>query len=257
MESASFYVTLPSNASMDIYPNNTKSNFQVRLPRTLYLNSRYEVALSEIQYPVSWHTFAHADSYQFLISMMADKEDPHIQAMFFPKAYYKTMHELVQKINDNLFAHFLLNNREGNEAILYVHEVEEKIEIITKRGAAVKFPNEVADVLGLDHNTYYRGKHWAPHRYDITRGFNAMYVNCNVCSPQIVGDVYAPLLRCVPVQGERGEHVMKTYSDPHYIPVADRQVDVIEINIRDDTGALVPFTSGKVVCKLHFRQRTL
>ena len=54
MESSNFYVTLPSNASMDFYSNNTASNYTIRMPRTFYLEGKYEVALSEIQYPHTW-----------------------------------------------------------------------------------------------------------------------------------------------------------------------------------------------------------
>ena len=47
MESNGFYVTLPSNSSIDIYPNNTLTKYIVRLPRTLYLKEGFEVALAE------------------------------------------------------------------------------------------------------------------------------------------------------------------------------------------------------------------
>lgn len=67
METRGFYVTLPSNANMDIYPNNTQASYQVRLPRTLYLKNSYEVALVEAQYPISWKTFANEDSYEIAI----------------------------------------------------------------------------------------------------------------------------------------------------------------------------------------------
>ena len=56
MESSSFYITLPSNASMDYYSNNTASAYQIRMPRTFYLKGKYEVALAEIQYPHTWAT---------------------------------------------------------------------------------------------------------------------------------------------------------------------------------------------------------
>ena len=45
------YVTLPSNSSMDIYPENKASSFKVSLPETLQVDPEYwEVALKEIQF---------------------------------------------------------------------------------------------------------------------------------------------------------------------------------------------------------------
>jgi len=48
MKEKSFYVTLPSNASMESYPKNIPSNFTILLEEALEINSRFEVALVEI-----------------------------------------------------------------------------------------------------------------------------------------------------------------------------------------------------------------
>ena len=44
----SFYVTLPSNASFDIYPNNKESNFTTQFNTPLVLDGNYEVAVANI-----------------------------------------------------------------------------------------------------------------------------------------------------------------------------------------------------------------
>ena len=44
-------VTLPSDGSHDLYPQNTLSNFTIKLARTLEFNGEYECALSEIIFP--------------------------------------------------------------------------------------------------------------------------------------------------------------------------------------------------------------
>jgi hypothetical protein len=44
----SFFVTLPSNSSMDMYPDNTAAHFKTILPKRIYLHGEYEVALTEI-----------------------------------------------------------------------------------------------------------------------------------------------------------------------------------------------------------------
>lgn len=45
-----FYITLPSNASLDVFPNNTKSNYTTLLSQNLILNGSYEVALTDISF---------------------------------------------------------------------------------------------------------------------------------------------------------------------------------------------------------------
>ena len=44
----SFYVTLPSNASFNIYPDNKKSNYTTQFNTPLILDGNYEVALANI-----------------------------------------------------------------------------------------------------------------------------------------------------------------------------------------------------------------
>ena len=50
-----FYVTLPSNSSMQYFPDNKTSNFVTKLPRTLQLDGEWEVGLAEIVYPHTWY----------------------------------------------------------------------------------------------------------------------------------------------------------------------------------------------------------
>ena len=253
MESSGFYVTLPSNASMDLYPTNTQASYKIRLPRTLYLRRGFEVALVEMQYPISWKTFTPEESYEIGIF---DQEAPRYQSVFIPNYYYANINELVKQINTTLSAYFAIQDN-GKHAQLKVLEREHRIELnIVGERLWIEFKNEMSDVLGLEHK-YYTGNTTAPYRHDINKGFHSLYVYCNVCEPQIVGDAYVPLLRNVAIKGAHGEYVTKTYSEPHYIPVNTDAVDMIEINIKDDTGYDVSFASGKVVCKLHFRNRAL
>ena len=51
-----FYVTSPSNSSIDIYSNSKISNFKMHLSETLQVDSEHwEVALKEIQFSHLWY----------------------------------------------------------------------------------------------------------------------------------------------------------------------------------------------------------
>ena len=50
----SFYVTLPSNSSLDYFPNNTLNNYTTKLHSALRLDGEYEVGLVELAYPQNW-----------------------------------------------------------------------------------------------------------------------------------------------------------------------------------------------------------
>lgn len=55
MDKNGFYVTLPSNASMQIYPNNKIWGYRTKLAKPIVLNE--PVGVIELQYPWVWENF--------------------------------------------------------------------------------------------------------------------------------------------------------------------------------------------------------
>ena len=247
-------MTLPSNASMDVFPNNTQSSYKIVLPRTLYLKHDYEVALAEIHYPVAWRTFSGLESYGFLVR---DNDDMTIRHIFVPKAYYESVPEFVDAINKALHTHFEIEGEALDTIVINCNRLEQNVRVKTKSKYSLRFNSEASEALGLNFEWYTGPYKWGEFIYDITRGFNSLYVYCSLVAPQIVGNVYVPLLRSVAVEQKRGHHVIKAYGEPHYVPINSKEIHMVEINIKDDTGTDVSFTFGKVICKLHFRQRSL
>ena len=47
-----FYLTLPSNSSMDYYPENTVARYTTKLANTIELECNWEVGLLEMSTPV-------------------------------------------------------------------------------------------------------------------------------------------------------------------------------------------------------------
>jgi hypothetical protein len=280
MESTSFYITLQNNVSKEnFFHNNTASEFKVRLPRTLYLRGKYEVALVEIQYPHTWQTFNSNGDYMF--ACYDPGGSPHL--IFFPKGYYNNVNELVAELNTSFISYMRRINRECEEeydmaAPAYMREayseennqdacynvgfsysnVDNRVKLYVKGGWSVRFYAALAQVLGFDYGRNYATTTNAPYRANIKRGFNTLYVYCSICEPQIIGDTFAPLLRTVFITENRGKTVDTIFDSPHYIPVMQSKFDVIEVNIKNDLNELVSFgENAKVLCKLHFRQKAL
>ena len=139
METRSFYITLPSNSNMDIYPGNKKSNYKVRLPRTLYLKNKYEVALVEIEYPITWDTFSQHESYKIIVKDM-NRSGDHIELLIQP-AHYETITELVNEINAVLLRYTEESGNPG-KARLRVHKLQEKIKLEVTHNLHIRFSNE-------------------------------------------------------------------------------------------------------------------
>lgn len=247
MESTSFYITLPSNASMEYYSNNTASCYQIRLPRTIYLKGRYEVALAEIQYPHTWETFNDRINYRFSIAT----EDRNVHHLIVPQGYYSEMDKITEALNDTISKDF------GDNITFIYNPVSGKVKVYIKNDYVVNLSHGLADILGFKGNRAYTETTEGPFLADIQGGFNTLFVYCSICESQIVGDAHVPLLRTVYVEGTQGQTINKIYDSPHYVPVNTSKFDTIEINIKNDMDELVSFQTGKVLCKLHFRQRAL
>lgn len=108
-----FYVTLPSDASMGIFPENTQSSFRTKLSAPLVLSSDdWEVGLTEIFIPKTWYNVdAHNNAY----SVSLDVEE---LVDLDPVEYVLHIHldsgmdilEFCQKVNDEILKHLNNNN---------------------------------------------------------------------------------------------------------------------------------------------------
>jgi len=58
-----FYLTLPSNSSMDYYPQNTVAQYTTKLNSSIELDGEWEVGLTEISFPFSIENVVERECY--------------------------------------------------------------------------------------------------------------------------------------------------------------------------------------------------
>lgn len=58
-----FYLTLPSNSSMNYFPSNTLTHYTTKLPKITVLHGVWEIGLAEIQYPHSWYNVKNNEAW--------------------------------------------------------------------------------------------------------------------------------------------------------------------------------------------------
>lgn len=128
---------------------------------------------------------------------------------------------------------------------------------------SVSFINGFNFVMGFDRVKLSGDeKHFiAAYPPQLRRGLGQMFIYANCCAPLHVGDVMVPLLRNVHIDfGTKDESdfaVIKNYvvKNPMYVPIGNSSINSIEINIRDDSGSLIPFDYGSITClTLHFKK---
>ena len=135
--------------------------------------------------------------------------------------------------------------------------------------ASMDFLNGLNIVLGfqkrkytISYETYYLLTENQPY---LRHGINNIYVYSSICQPIRVGEVCVPLLKSIwldtsslnqsNVFGEMRNVVIK---NPMYIPLSSTSINTIEVNIRSDSGHLLPFVAGSVTSlTLHFKRSRL
>lgn len=251
-----FYLTLPSDSSFKSYPDNTVARFVTKLPDRVRLDGDYEVGLSELIYPHSWFNVDNSRK-KFWIGvghpLSTDLQEYYIKSSFYEdsatfardlteqaaKAFAKIPELSVKFLFDTSNSRFSIEIiSTTSNYLLYVSEELQQFLGFTGRWTATGNPLMIADKA-----------------FDLHRGLRLMYIYCDIVSHRIVGDTKAPLLRVCNVNGKSGDMVRTIFDHPHYLPIARREFDTIEININTELGSPMPFTFGKSVVTLHFRRR--
>ena len=283
-----FYLTLPSNASMKMYPDNTLAHYIT-----------WECGLAEIQYPHTWYNVTEEDVWFFLAE---NNPTGLILSMKLASGCYKGPVTLMSRINRGLQRMMTDKTR----AKLSYNTITQKMtlhmspdtvftipyhsavgpmlgfrkSVVTSPSAVVVAAAAAADntrryvhprLGGTDigvtpsatvimpptdsPDARYPFRKEADDVVNMTRGFDTIYVYTDVVESRIVGDSLAPLLRTLRVAGSHGATVSDRFTNIHYVPLLYSNFKSIEMDIRDDTGRRVPFEYGRVTVTLHFRRR--
>ena len=97
----------------------------------------------------------------------------------------------------------------------------------------------------------------AHHPVSVDRIIPVIYIYCDLIERQRVGDAYVPLLRTltVPIKPD-DELVTETFHNVHYTGIERGTFETVEIQLVDHLGINIPFQTGDVIVKLHFKHKT-
>ena len=264
-----FYVTLPSNSSLQYYGKQPMSNYKTRLARDIHLNvNEWEVGLAEFIYPITWHNVMKG---YFTVRKLVKNDWTYIHGKI-PDNRYDDVQDLLMILENEI--HSILGDQKSNIKFSFLNTRFVKVYIAD--GYAIKLSPSLSQVLGFgDHdNICELRNHKTMGRYetcevrktddnntllspfiaDVDRGMRSLFIHCNIVSAQLVGDLHVPLLRTVAVKGRTGDVVAKSFSNIHYMRIERSDFQEIEIHITDETGKTVPFQQGRVIVKLHFKR---
>lgn len=263
-----FYITLPSNASMEFYPDNKTTRFTTRLPRECKLPGEWVAGLQEIQFP---QTFSHipADPGKNYVELYMQK--PGAKADSPPKitvsrssiksGVYRNIQDLLTEINTTsaVATHLKFEfDIAGHVTVTQVCNCEktEHSFAMSKVFRAIMGFDVVEEWVKIMVDPRHALR--SPHPASLSNALpRVLFVYTDLCESQITGDVQTPLLRVVPIDIDRYEYGsmrLRTFSPPKYMPLLKTSFDTIEIDIRNELGEPILFDHGTLAVTLHFKR---
>lgn len=243
---------LPSNSSMNIFPDNTVSHFRVKLRRPLELSGEFEVALVEISYPTLWE---NVDNKHCRLAINTDGQS--WREIGVTPGYYVDSQTFIRSLERQ----FADNMDLGETRIIHYDHRQRRLTFDIPGNTSIQLYDGIAHILGYPSARKLDGprRHFPPGTVDVNHGVYNLYIYTDIVTPQLVGDTETTLLSTVSFDtyrlDDRPEVRTKVFQTPHYVPVNRPSTDTILIDIRDSSGERIPFLLGKVIIKLHFRQK--
>ena len=95
-----FYLTLPSNASMKVHPDNTLAHYITDLPQCILMSGEWENGLAEFKYPHTWYNVREDDTWFYLNERIPVGLTPHVYV--YEAGYYRRPDVLLDHVNKAL-----------------------------------------------------------------------------------------------------------------------------------------------------------
>lgn len=255
-------MTLVSNSSTAIFPENKTSSFTVLLPEKISLRGQWRVAVAEIHY--NYNFFNVTDGNNKIILKRNEIDDNSISKncdvgtgeVTIQTGFYRSVGDLIATINFELLTHvkgpILSLNKVSNRTIVHRENVSDNIE-------SIQFEGRLGMQLGFEPMRNILNFKTSPHVGNTFFGIpDQMMIYTDIIEPTFVGHEKAYVLKIIntePKNYQFGDACYKEYTHMHYIPVQKREFESISVDIRDYTGQLIPFQHGILTIKLHFKKQ--
>ena len=247
----SFTMELVSNASGELFPDNTLRSFTNILPEQVNLEGQWEVAISEISYPSMYQNTTEGK-----IKFFDEKFSKSTSTCNLEPGLYTSITDIVEAMNTLIQER---NNHNETCITVKVSRRSQKVVIILANdtsglafcstGLGHIFGNNVVNEFGV--LMIGKGPHEPKFAYDIVR-IHSLMTYSDLVEYNIVGDTKAPLLRFFPfISKLKGGDIIttgqymnyQTFRNLQFRPLLKNSFHSIYIDLRDPSGEKIPFVS--------------
>ena len=191
----SFTIELVSNASGELFPDNTLSSFTNFLPEQVNLEGQWEVAISEISYPSMYQNITEG-SFKFFDQKFSKSTSTYNQE----PGLYISITDIVEAMNTVMQERN--NHNETCRTVKVSHRTQKVVIMLANDSSGLAFCSTdlgltFGNNVGNHFGVLMKGKrsHGPQFANDIVRIRSLMFYS-DLVEYNIVGDTKAPLLRC-------------------------------------------------------------
>lgn len=274
------HINLPSDSSREFYPNNSASNFRVKIPENFpILNSskKYACALTEVIFPSNFKNIPESQTIRMDLSFVnklyhlrkdtghSDGKDLHYAGsgeleVEIPAGTW-SVEKIIEKINSSIDQKIYKINFKYNAK-------SNRVVISAMSGSFIArliIGKYLAPILGF-HTIYgakSRTRHAkkstqiirSPYQVSYEGGLDNLYMYTNIIREQYVGSTNTPLLRIINwTQPKTNGGIGIQFDQLYFCPLLTNNFDTIQIVIMDKQGREVMFNSGTCVVILQFKE---
>ena len=247
----SFTIELVSNASGELFPNNTLSSFTNFLPEQVNLEGQWEVAISKISYP-SMYQKKTEGKFKFF----GQKLSKSTSTYNLEPGLYTSITDIVEAMNTLIQERN--NHHETCIAVKVSRKTQKVVILLANDTSGLAFcSTDLGHIFGNNVGNEFgvlmigKGPHKPEFAYDIVR-IHSLIIYSDLVEYSIVGDTKAPLLRCFPfISKLKGGDIIttgqymnyQTFSNLQFRPLLKNSFHSIHIDLRDTSGEKIPFVS--------------
>ena len=239
-----FIIELVSNASGELFPDNTLSSCTNFLPEQVNLEGQWEVAISEVSYPSMYQNITEGKFKFFDEKLSKTTSTYNLKPGLYTSitGIVEPMNTLIQERNNHneTFITVKVSRRTQKVVIMVANDTSGLPFCSTDLGHI--FGNNVGNEFGV--LMIERGPPEPEIAYDIVR-ILSLTISSDLVEYNIVGDTKSPLLRCFPFMSKlkRGDIITieqymnyQTFSSLQFRPLLKRYFHSIHIDLRDTSG---------------------
>ena len=228
-----FYVTLPSDSSKDLFPENNPSEYVNKLSRWIDLNGEWEVGLHSVAY-TQWNIVKHLN--EPILCTATSGGTTVKYEIILTKKYYTTVDEYVTDINESVKKLFKKERFDEKTRYIKFSILNGKV-TVTSSHFTIYLRKEQAIVLGFmkfddpeEVKKITRGTTTGSYNANLHRETN-IHVYCDIVQAQIVGDTEVPLIGVIPTAEKTSEmhETVHEVENIHYIPIQTKSFQKIKV----------------------------